>query len=433
MKNINEAYEPRYLVCVTSDNHNKFWRAIPDADQQGFTAEWGRIGANSVQSKHYPISMYDRKIGEKLNKGYVDQTHLMKVAVDATGEDGFKAIADKDVNALVRALRRYANETIKQNYTISQDAVTQDMLDAAKNAIDELNKYADELSKSSDPNATMRRFNNSLIYLFKTIPRKMSKVQLFLLQSPDASEAAKIIDREQKLYDVLLANFQTQQASTTNANTQNTASTSAGPTETILEKFGLECKLVDDQAKIDDVKKQLGSVASNFKRLFVVVNKKTQDKYTSLMNANPSYETKLFFHGSKNENFWSILKNGLLLNPNAATTGKMLGLGLYFSPLAAKSLNYTSLRGTTWANGNSNIAYMAIFAVGLDPNNYYNVTTQSMINSCHGLNWNKLQKLQPGATYVYAHGGLGYPLRADELCIYREEQCTIRYLVELTV
>ena len=44
----------------------------------------------------------------------------MKTAVAATtGEDGFKAIADKDVNQLVKALRKYANDTIKQNYTIS--------------------------------------------------------------------------------------------------------------------------------------------------------------------------------------------------------------------------------------------------------------------------------------------------------------------------
>ena len=51
------------------------------------------------------------------------------------------------------------------------------------------------------------------------------------------------------------------------------------------------------------------------------------------------------------------------------------------------------------------------------------------------MTWDKLQKIQPGATYVYAHGGPSpkYYLRADELCIYREDQCTIRYLIELKV
>ena len=64
---------------------------------------------------------------------------------------------------------------------------------------------------------------------------------------------------------------------------------------------------------------------------------------------------------------------------------------------------------------------MAIFAVAIDPKNCYNVTTISEIDTCRGMTWDKLQKTQPGATYVYAHGGSGKYLRADELCIYRED------------
>ena len=428
--NINESIQPVYLVCVTSDNHNKFWRAIPDGDgSEGWTAEWGRIGAQNVQSKHFDgESFLMKKIQSKLQKGYVDQTNLVKTAVAATtGEDGFKAIADKDVNQLVKALRKYANDTIKQNYTISQDAVTQEMLDAAKSLIDKLNDEVDNMKKSQ----SIRQFNNLLIELFKTIPRKMSKVNAYLLQSNDAREAAKIVDREQKLYDVLLAGFQTQQAASTSNASNNASQQQAGPTETILEKFGLECQPVVDQATIDQIKSHLGQVAPKFNKAFVVVNKKTQDKYAAFMSQFPNCKTKLFFHGSKNENFWSILKNGLLLNPRAAVTGKMLGVGIYGASKAIKSLNYTSLRGTTWAHGNSSVGYLAIFAFAIDQNNCYNVTTASEISTCYGMTWDKLQKTKPGATYVFAHKG-PY-LREDEICIYREDQCTIRYLVELTI
>ena len=426
--NINESIQPVYLVCVTSDNHNKFWRAIPDGDgSEGWTAEWGRIGAQNVQSKHFDgESFLMKKIQSKLQKGYVDQTNLVKTAVAATtGEDGFKAIADKDVNQLVKALRKYANDTIKQNYTISQDAVTQEMLDAAKSLIDKLNDEVDNMKKSQ----SIRQFNDLLIELFKTIPRKMSKVNAYLLQSNDAREAAKIVDREQKLYDVLLAGFQTQQAASTSNASNNASQQQAGPTETILEKFGLECQPVVDQATIDQIKSHLGQVAPKFNKAFVVVNKKTQDKYAAFMSQFPNCKTKLFFHGSKNENFWSILKNGLLLNPRAAVTGKMLGVGIYGASKAIKSLNYTSLRGTTWAHGNSNVGYLAIFAFAIDPSKCYNVTTASEISTCYGMTWDKLQKIKPGATYVFAHKG-PY-LREDEICIYREDQCTIRYLVEL--
>ena len=426
---LNESYSPKYLVCVTQENNNKFYRMIPDPDQQGFTVEYGRIGAPTFQTHHYPIDDWYKKIDSKIKKGYVDQTNLIATAINATtGEDGFAAIKDKNVNELIKALRRYANETIKQNYKISANAITQEMIDVAKKCIDRLNEIVNKFDKDA---MAKKWFNDELIKLFMAIPRKMNKVDNYLLHTDNPKDAAKIVDHEQKLYDVILTNYQTQQAtkdvkSTTNVN-------SSTPTETILEKFGLECQLVEDASTIDKIKKHMGQTASKFKRAFIVVNKKTQDAYAAFMSQFPNCKTKLFFHGSKNENFWSILKNGLLLNPKASVTGKMLGVGLYFAPTAIKSLNYTSLRGSYWSGGTSNIGYMAIFAVAIDPNNCYNVTTSSEINTCYGMTWNKLQKIQPGATYVYAHGGPGKYLRADELCIYREDQCTIRYLVELTV
>lgn len=50
-------------------------------------------------------------------------------------------------------------------------------------------------------------FNSILVDIFKTIPRKMNKVSGYLLQAEDTHEAVRIIDREQKLHDVLLASF----------------------------------------------------------------------------------------------------------------------------------------------------------------------------------------------------------------------------------
>ena len=424
MKNIYEAYEPKYLVCVNSQNRNKFYRMLPDPDQSGFTVQYGRIGAPSFRTDHYPIDMYWRKYDEKLKKGYADQTNLVKTAVEATtGEDGFKAIEKKEVADLVKALRRYANDTIKANYTISQNAVTQEMLDAAKDLIDLLNADATNGSKYA--------FNDHLVKLFKTIPRKMNKVQEFIAQSDNKDELAKIVDREQKLYDVLLANFQTQKAAASTAFSSSADGQANGPTETILDKLGLECALVEDAATIQQIKDHLGQVAPKFKRAFIVVNKKTQDKYKAFMAQFPNCKTKLFFHGSRNDNFWRILKNGLLLNQKATVTGKMLGLGAYFSDKAIKSLNYTSLQGSYWSGGNSKVGYMAVFAVAIDPSNCYNVTTSSEISTCHGMTWDKPQKIKPGATYVFAHKG-PY-LRENEICIYREDQCTIRYLIELAI
>jgi hypothetical protein len=153
----------------------------------------------------------DEKIQSKINKGYIDQTNLAKEAILTTGSssDGFKAIADTTVNELIKALRRYASDVIKQNYTISSNNITQDMLNKAKTILDELNKYADDFSPnkwlqhistfSSKTNVDV--FNYKLEELFRTIPRKMNKVSNFILPlnlSEDKydDEADKILERE---------------------------------------------------------------------------------------------------------------------------------------------------------------------------------------------------------------------------------------------
>ena len=81
------------------------------------------------------------------------------------------------------------------------------MLDTAKGYIDDLNEIVDKIGPHSL--SYVDAFNDKLMSLFKTIPRKMNRVNEYLLHTNEQKEALKIIDREQKLYDVLLANFQT--------------------------------------------------------------------------------------------------------------------------------------------------------------------------------------------------------------------------------
>ena len=58
--------KPIYLVMVTSDNHNKYYKMIPNGSF--FNVEYGRVGA-SEQKRSYPISQWDKKYNEKIKKG----------------------------------------------------------------------------------------------------------------------------------------------------------------------------------------------------------------------------------------------------------------------------------------------------------------------------------------------------------------------------
>lgn len=103
----------------------------------------------------------------------------------------------------------------------------------------------------------------------------------------------------------------------------------------------------------------------------------------------------------------------------------MFGYGLYYAPKAKKSLGYTSLSGSYWARGSSNCGFMGLLDVAYGkPYDVYSHTWDM-----GSLNYDKLQKICPGANCLHAHAG--QMLYNDEIVVYKEEQCTIKYLVEL--
>ena len=64
----------------------------------------------------------------------------------------------------------------------------------------------------------------------------------------------------------------------------------------------------------------------------------TKKIYDDYLKTTDNKRTELYFHGSRNENFISILKTGLLIRPSGAIhTGSMFGDGIYFAPKARKS------------------------------------------------------------------------------------------------
>jgi poly [ADP-ribose] polymerase len=72
--------EEKYLVMVdASDNHNKFYKMIPEQSGITFKVEYGRVGARPA-TRVYPAGEFYNKYQEKLRKGYQDQTDLHKTA-----------------------------------------------------------------------------------------------------------------------------------------------------------------------------------------------------------------------------------------------------------------------------------------------------------------------------------------------------------------
>ena len=399
---------PTYLIMVTTANNNKYYNLFPEGDS--FRVEYGRVDATKTTA-HYPMSKWDSQIKSKLKKGYQDVTDLKKDLVEevssANPESPYKEIENAVIKAIVEKLQSLARDTINKNYTVKASAVTQDMVDTAQKIIDEL----------ANNSAAVDDFNANLLKLFTVIPRKMSDVRYYLADKTD--DFAKIITKEQDLLDVMRGQIYVKPEIEPTVTVEKKQ-------QTILEELGL----VMEETTKDDValiKTLMNESAGKFKKAWRVTNMKTQERFDKFVEENNIKDTRLLFHGSRSENFWSIIKTGLVLRPtNAVITGKMFGYGCYYAPKCAKSIGYTSLSGSYWAKGGNNTAYMALFDVAYGtPYDVYDFDSKY-----YNLDYNKLQQFKTGANCLHAHADKGM-LRNDEIVVYKEEQMTIKYLIEI--
>lgn len=399
---------PTYLIMTTAANNNKYYNIFPDGDR--IRVEYGRIDTTKTTA-YYPISKFESQVKSKIRKGYVDVTDLKKDLIQevsaANPDSPYKEIENAVIKEIVEKLQSMARETIQKNYTVKASSVTQDMVNEAQKIIDAL----------ANNSTTVKDFNDNLLRLFTVIPRKMGNVRDYLAR--ETNDFAKIISKEQDLLDVMRGQIyvKTDDEPTTTVEKKQ---------QTILEELGLVMEEVTDD-EVAMIKSLMNESASKFRRAWRVKNLKTQDRFDKFVRENSIKDTRLLFHGSRSENFWSIIKTGLVLRPtNAVITGKMFGYGCYYAPRCAKSIGYTSLSGSYWARGGNSTAYMALFDVAYGtPYDVY-----SFDSKYYKLDYEKLQQFKPGANCLHAHADRGM-LRNDEIVVYKEDQMTIKYLIEI--
>jgi poly [ADP-ribose] polymerase len=281
------------------------------------------------------------------------------------------------------------------------------MVDVAQGIIDEL----------ANNSATVDEFNANLLKLFTVIPRKMGDVRDYLADKTD--DFSKIITKEQDLLDVMRGQIYVKPEIEPVATTEKKQ-------QTILEELGL----VMEETTRDDValiKTLMNESADKFRKAWRVTNLKTQERFDKFVKENGIKDTRLLFHGSRSENWFSIIKTGLMIRPsNAVYTGSMFSDGIYFAPKCQKSIGYTSLSGAYWTHGGNNTAYMALFEVAYGtPHVIYQHDS-----SCYHLNYDVLQNKNPKCHCLHAKADKGM-LRNDEIVFYRNDQMTIKYLIEI--
>jgi len=404
-----------FLVMVTSENNNKFYEMV-EQDNGTIDLYNGRVDVTRIQQDPKPISQWDKIYNSKVKKGYKDITDMVSKTVSKKGSVNYVDISNKEVKDVIEKLIAFSNKTVADNYKVKASSVT-------KKQVDEAQRIIDSTAKLIKRGADVKEINSKLLELFTVIPRKMDKVQNYILNGDtikdkgDLENANRLISKEQDILDSMgssVAMCATEEENESDGVVEN---------KTILDTLGITIEPASDE-DIKNIKNHLGELKDKFRRAFVVSNLKSEKRFNDFVSKADNKQVELFWHGSRNENFLSILQNSLMIRPSGAVySGSMFGDSIYMARKARKSFGYTSSRGSYWAKGNSNIAYMAIFKC--------HVGKQWIIHEhqsyCYSLNETTVKN--KGFDSVWAKAGKS--LYNDEYMFYNPNQVTIKYLVEL--
>lgn len=397
------------LICVTANNNNKYYY-MEDLNNGSFKVSYGRVGGSET-TLTYPISDWDKKYNEKIKKGYIDVSEKIATKKAEMSLD----IKDKDVKDLIDFLMKCAKQSIKRDYEISAESVTDEQLHQVQELLDKVSTMILPDVNDYDPDYPLQvkqvvdhnKINSILKDIYSIIPRKMNDTRSHFLNRFDIQFILELLQKEQQRLDTLKS--------------QVRINSSVSSDKITLKSLGFECEVASEDDK--RLIRKLTDFRLKDHKVFKITNPATE----AVFNPN-KLQTKLLYHGSRNENFLSILQTGLKIRPKGvATTGSMFGNGIYAANKARKSIGYTSLKGSYWASGRSNKAYLAIFefATGKE----YEILKNQSYSYWMG-NLDKQKVAAQGCDSVFAQGGAD--LRNDEYIVYDSNQCTIRYLIELT-
>lgn len=392
----------RLIKVEAGENNNKYYNMEKNADGSTFNANYGRVGSSRGQNKTYPMSDWDRIYKQKTakKKGYVDISDMVSAGPSKSGMDAGSA------QPIVDFLMGSANSSISDNYLVGADTVTQAQVDTAQ---DHLNEIAKIIRARKASAMTIDGVNSNLKALYTTIPRKMGKVIDHMANT--VKSATELLTLEQANLDVMSGQV---------------VSIKADGSQKSLSDTHIDIQTIPANEIKGFIDPRLDYLKSNFKKAWRVENKRTQKVYDEHVSKQATYSKQmLLWHGSRNENWWSIINQGLLVRPtNAVHTGSMFGDGLYFADYDRKSYGYTSGRGSYWASGSSNKAILALYDVHIG-------NPLTVRQHDYWMSSLSTDKLKSKGSYDSVFAEKGVSLMNNEYIVYKSQQCTIKYLIEV--
>lgn len=377
----------------------------------------GRVGITVGRYKpcvsYRPISDWDSIYLSRVSRGYLatktkkmDRVEVRKGKVQDGSE--YAPIEDGKVQAFVEELGRYAKKVFDASYTVRVDNISDEMIALGEKIVKELASDYGDMS--------LAEFNNKLKLLFAVIPRRMDKLSEHLAKHKE--DFAGIVSDEQDLFDIMVSQVRS-------------LKTPKVCGQTILEANGISMRQVTGDEE-SFLKALLKGNAGRYQEAYRVSNSQTEaafSDFTELFGLEGGDGIAHLFHGTRNENVWSILTTGIKNRPPKDTviTGKAYGMGSYFAVDAQKSLGYTSQRGSKWAHGDSGSGFLLVCKVAVGQEGTY---YDGHLGCDPSLNAEKLEQIAPGALCTWAKARYS-GFRMDEIIVYQDCQSTVEYVIRM--
>ncbi len=420
--------KPKYLTCLDEEsNEYKYYLMTLDEASKKLNVQYGRIGMQAGEF-HYQDGNYSKdgtyefeapmfwvKYYEKIAKGYEDQTELKdfeRTEKKATLDDvEYAPIEEDTTRQIMDFLISQQRELVQRSFDLSVP-FSQKAIEISQDLLTQMHRVA-----ASDSFDKEQQFTNLYKKLVTTLPRKIYDVSDYIhrVDFKDKSSdnfVANILENEQELLDNFIDLYGMEEALKIETPSSK---------ETVLQANGLQAAVADFKDKFDALFRA-GDDAHKISNIISVQNERTARAYeaTKQHMRIQDKDCYLMWHGSRNENWWSIYKNGMSLNPNAIITGKMFGQGLYFAPKFHKAEGYTNMNGY-WTGLHQKKGYLALFEVAMGRS--YE-PTHALGSSFTG------KDLAHGCSSVWA-----YPSKTglynEECIVYNAGQCNMVALVEI--
>lgn len=408
--------EAKLIFTSVQNNNNKFWNASL-YENGDVVAHWGRIGYSGETTTYSGgKKVFDKKIREKLNKGYTYASVVAQIGSSSVVNDKqtLHDIATKEIAKGNPELTKLVARLVQNNihaiqsstnivYNSSTNLFSTPLGIVTPGGITDARHYLDliadhlEVYGCDKADSFVENVNQYLRLIPTNYGMKLDVCRIF----PNMDAVSKQLD----ILDSLEASYQA-------------VTTSPVSTGKVAEQvFKVDLDLINNSreaSRLVDWFENSKKSMHNYNHIHVVnvYAVDIHDVSNSFReNLKPIQEV---WHGSGMSNTLSILKSGIKINPpsTARVAGKLYGSGAYGSTNSSKSLGYTFNRWGQGGVGDSGWLFVCKFALGKI---YYPNTYSANLPRGYDSLWAMAKNTG---------------LHNDEIVVYNNNQIKITHLLE---